>query len=44
MFRFCTGVVFPDPKLDFRTLFLQGKDNVPGYHLALADGEWVTVR
>ena len=25
-------------------VFLQGKENVPGYHLELAEEEWVTVR
>jgi hypothetical protein len=25
-------------------VFLQGKEDVPGYHLELADEEWVTVR
>lgn len=26
------------------SVFFQGKENVPGYHLALADEEWATVR
>ena len=25
-------------------VFLQGKENVPGYHLELAEEEWITVR
>jgi hypothetical protein len=25
-------------------VFLQGKEDVPGYHLELAEEEWVTVR
>ncbi|MEE9247094.1 MAG: hypothetical protein V3U79_00140 [Dehalococcoidia bacterium] len=26
------------------SVFLQGKEDVPGYHLELAEEEWVTVR